>query len=159
MLNLKNSRFTTKLMVLIGAFSAGCVVLGVAGFVAVRHDGAGGPEAERVSLASSLESLTNASPLLLAEAFATSHQLLTQPDATRAELLERWRSLAASHAEARESLLTTFPESELKHRVTTDGLEPARQFFSVAEHDFLPAIASGDKAAAAAILEIGRAHV
>ncbi|MFO1475211.1 MAG: methyl-accepting chemotaxis protein [Verrucomicrobiota bacterium] len=91
-------------------------------------------------------------PLYIIESYLTALQMLGEKDplSLRQEQ-EKLESLKKDYQERTAVWTASLPESPARHLLLEESSKPAQAFFGVLDHEFLPAIQKGDKAAATAI--------
>jgi methyl-accepting chemotaxis protein len=140
-------------MVLITIFAAGFV-----GFAYLAHDTLGevsvnGPVYAKIVQGKDLIADILPPPEYIIESYLNAFELVDETDtAQKAKLIDRLKNLEKDYTERHEYWTRVLPDGELKRTFVDDSYAPAKEFYSILEQKFIPAIEANDRTAADKIL-------
>ena len=149
MINLRNWKIRTKLIVMVVAFVVALLSYAALSYNTRQQLQIDGPYFDRIIRTRQLLADIAPSPLYLGEAYLTAWQLASAPEgAQRNALIQRLRALRQSYDTNHalwQKTLTTHPLPVLNQALLVSAHEPALRFFDMAEKELIPAVVSGDR--------------
>lgn len=144
-----NLTVKTKLLVLAGVAVLGFVAFGWLAQNTLQELRVNGPKYQRIVQGKDLIADVVSAPENIIESYLTTLQLVNESDVLRREqLMDRLESLHHRYQTRHLHWQQELAEGELKNLLLIDSYQPAAEFFHVLNKRLLPAIASGDHAAA-----------
>lgn len=142
-----------KLYLLTGVSIAGLLIFGLAAFYALNTVKVNGPYYSRIIENKDLLADVLPPPNYIVETYLTAQLMLdAQTSAELDELISHYKSLKKVYAERQTHWLENLAEGSLKNDINVESCEPAKEFFAVLDNELIPAVQTGEKLVAQAIL-------
>ncbi|SFU98709.1 methyl-accepting chemotaxis protein [Pseudoduganella namucuonensis] len=142
----------TRFALLLGCFTLGYAAYGAWSFKVMSEISVDGPIYERIVQSKDLVADILPPPAYIIESYLVTHEMLGAGPAERAPLVERLRALQADYETRHKFWQQQALEPALKQSMLQDADRAARDFYTVAQSEFVPAVQRGDQAAAAAAM-------
>ncbi len=150
---IENLKIRTKFALLTAVAVVGFVGLGLLSFSTMSIVEINGPLYLEIVKGKDLVADILPPPEYLIESYLVAHQLLNENDlAEQNALLEKGKTLKREYETRHQYWQQSLPEGALKQTLLEVTYQPATRFFHAWESEFVPAIQSGDKGAAARLL-------
>ena len=147
----------TRFAILLACFALGFFAYGAWSLKVLRELRVNGPLYEHIIQSKDLVADILPPPEYIIESYLTAYQLLEAGDKARQDqLLQRMQALKADYDTRHQFWLKQELEPALRQAFLKEAHEPALAFYAEAERELIPAIRSGDKAAAEAAM--GKLH-
>jgi methyl-accepting chemotaxis protein len=149
MIRLKNFRVRTRLLSQVGVFLFGIVCFGILSLATIQKVKVNGPIYKQIVQGKDLIADILPPPEYIIELNLVDRQLLSEMEAgaDRAaldRLISKGQSLIADFEKRHDFWKNDLPESRLKDVMLVDAYNPAVDYFSLRESEFIPAILRGD---------------
>ncbi len=146
-------KFGTKLVVLFTVIMVGLVAFGVLSYSTMNAVKVKGATYDKIVLNKDLIADILPPPEYILESDLVVHQMMGASPEEMDELAGRLDQLKKDYDTRHEYWTENLPEGEMRRLLLEDSYRPAERFFETAENEFVPAVRSGDRAAAEALLE------
>jgi methyl-accepting chemotaxis protein len=142
----KNMKFKTKLIVLIGNAIGGLIVFALMSYLMVNKVKVGGPLANELRQGLELRADLSLPSLDITPARLLFYKMMSEPDPQSLQtLVSEFRAFIRENAEAREKWDKALPPGPLKEIIATQVNGSAIAYLRMVEQQAIPAIARGDK--------------
>jgi methyl-accepting chemotaxis protein len=149
---LRNLTVQARLALMILLFFTQVVVLGVLQYTKREEVQVNGPLYQKIVDGKDLLADVLPPPLFLVETFLDAFEMASEPDRARLEaLIRRSRALRREYEE-RIDYWKKLPEGPIRQTLLVESHRPAIEFLDLLDREFVPAVRSGDRARARALL-------
>lgn len=142
-----------RFMIMMLTFAGGFLLLGGWSYKTLEEMTVTGPIYQRIALGKDLVADVLPPPEYVIESYLLILQLLRSPTQELETLAGRLKTLEHDYNARHAYWLTQDIDAEIKKELTETAHRPALRFYSAAENNFLPALLSGDRAAAESALQ------
>ncbi|MFN8597029.1 MAG: methyl-accepting chemotaxis protein [Anaerolineae bacterium] len=149
MINLKNLKVRSKLLMLVALSVLGLSVFGVYAYTSMSTVEVNGPIYTRIVQGKDVVADILPPPEYIIESYLNALQLINAVEAkadqsTVNQLIEQAKTLRTAYEERHAYWAKALSDGTLKQTLVTSSYEPAMAFFNARDVDFLPAIQAGD---------------
>jgi methyl-accepting chemotaxis protein WspA len=149
----KHWSLRTRLFALVGAFFVVFVAFGAVATYSLRKIAINGPVYQDIVDGKDIIADVLPPPLYIIESFLLAHELVQlQKTADVEDRIERGARLRKEYDERHEYWSKRLEEGKIRQYLLVEEYAPALEFFRLRDQEFLPAIRSGDRERARAIL-------
>jgi PAS domain S-box-containing protein len=141
-----------QLLSLIAAFLAGFLALGALNHIVLRQVEVGGPIYHEIDLQKELVADILPPPEYLLEAWQVTLEMTVAPTAQLPALIEKSHALRKDYEARHQYWLKQLPAGKLKSSIVEGAWKPGLAFLDLRDSQFIPAIQSGNRDAALALL-------